>query len=166
MHDSFKQGLVRISNSPYVASIVMARKFDGYIRVCVDYKSLNECTAKHLFPLPRIDDLFVKLRNAKCMTHLDLRSAYNQVQMSNDGLQDDFLAATTSHSITPNGASCLHGAPTRRTTVFWPAYVRTRNRKIAFKCSSNETKQGSQRTGNGQLKVRKKDNQKRLENDI
>jgi len=37
---------------------------------------------KDSFPLPRIDDLINKLRNAKCMTHLDLRIAYNQVRMS------------------------------------------------------------------------------------
>ena len=31
--DLFKQGLVRVSNSPYVAPIVMVRKLDGSIRV-------------------------------------------------------------------------------------------------------------------------------------
>jgi hypothetical protein len=54
-----------VSNSPYVAPIVMVRKLYGSIRVCVDYKALNECTVKDSFPLPRIDDLLDKLRNAK-----------------------------------------------------------------------------------------------------
>jgi hypothetical protein len=40
--DIFKQGLVRVSNSPYVALIVMVRKPDGSIRLCVDYRALNE----------------------------------------------------------------------------------------------------------------------------
>jgi hypothetical protein len=40
----FKPGLVRVSNSPYDAPIVTVRKLDGLIRVCVDYKALNECT--------------------------------------------------------------------------------------------------------------------------
>jgi hypothetical protein len=39
--DLFKQGLVRVSNSPYAAAIVMVRKADGSVRVCVDYKALN-----------------------------------------------------------------------------------------------------------------------------
>ena len=50
--DLFKQGLVRVSNSPYAAPIVMARKLDGSIRLCVDYKALNECNVKDSFPLP------------------------------------------------------------------------------------------------------------------
>ena len=75
--DLFKEGLVRVSTSPYAAPVVMARKLDGSIRVCVDYIALIECTMKESFSLPQIDDLLDKLRSAKCMTHLDLRSTYN-----------------------------------------------------------------------------------------
>jgi hypothetical protein len=103
----FKQGLVRVSNSPYVAPIVMVRKADGSIRVCVTSRALNECTVKDSFMLPRIDDLLDKLRKAMCMAHLDLRSAYNQVRMSDDGPQDDSIAVTAFQGLTPNGASCL-----------------------------------------------------------
>jgi hypothetical protein len=62
---------------------------------------------KDSFPLPRIDGLLDKLRNAKCMAHFVLRSTYNQVRLSDDGPQDDSIAATTFQGITPNGASCL-----------------------------------------------------------
>ena len=41
------------------------------------------------------------------MTQFDLRSAYNQVRISDDGPQDDSIVATTFQGITPNGASCL-----------------------------------------------------------
>jgi hypothetical protein len=85
----------------------MVQKPDGSIRVCVDYMALNECTVKDSFPLPRIDDLLDKLRSAKCMAHLDLRSAYNQVRMSDDGPQDDYIVATSFQGFTLNGASCL-----------------------------------------------------------
>ncbi len=81
-------------NSLYATPIVMVRKPDGSIRVCVDYRALNECTVKDTFQLPQIDDLLDKLHNAKCMTRLDLRSAYSQVRMSDDGPQDVFIAAT------------------------------------------------------------------------
>jgi len=42
------------------------------------------------------------------MTHLDLCSAYNQVRMSDDGPQDDAIAAATFQGLTPNGGSCLN----------------------------------------------------------
>jgi hypothetical protein len=62
---------------------------------------------KDSFPLPRIDDLLDKLRSAKCTTHLDLRSVYNQVRMSDDDPQDDSIAAIAFQGLTPNGALCL-----------------------------------------------------------
>jgi hypothetical protein len=96
-----------VSNSPYAAPIVMVRKLDGSIRVCVDYIALNEGIVKDSFPLPRIDDLLDKQRSAKCMTHLDLRSAYNQVRISDDGPQDDSIVASAFQGLTPNVASCL-----------------------------------------------------------
>ena len=96
-----------MSKSPYVAPIEMARKSDGSIRVCVDYRALNECIVKDSFPLPRIDDLHDKLRSAKCMTHLDLRSTYNHIRMSDDGPHDDPIAAIAFQGLTLDGASCL-----------------------------------------------------------
>ena len=81
----FKEGKVRVSKSPYAAPIVMVRKKDGSIRVCIDYRAINERTVKDPFPLPRIDDFIDKLREANCITHLDFRSAYNKVRMSDDG---------------------------------------------------------------------------------
>ena len=73
----------------------MVRKADGSIRVCIDYLAINERTIKDPFPLPRIDDLIDQLRDATCITHLDLRLAYNHVRMSDDGPLDDSIAATT-----------------------------------------------------------------------
>ena len=77
------------------------------IQVCVDYRALHECSVKDSFPLPRIDYLLDKLLSAKCMTHLGLRSAHNQVRMSDDGPQDESIVATAFQGLTPNGESCL-----------------------------------------------------------
>ncbi len=60
---------------------------------------------KDSFPLPHIDDMLDKLHNAKCITHLDLHFAYNQLRISDDGPQDDSIVATTFQGLTPNGAS-------------------------------------------------------------
>ena len=68
----FHQGKIRVSNSPYVAPIVMVCKADGSIIVCIDYRAINERTMRDSFLLPRIDDLIDKLREARSFTHLDL----------------------------------------------------------------------------------------------
>ena len=109
MHEFFQKRIGPVSNSSYAIPIVLVRKPNGSIRVCVYYRALNECAAKDSFPLPRIDELLDKLRNAKCMTHLDLRSTYNQVRMSDIGPQDDSNQddAITFQGLTSNGASCL-----------------------------------------------------------
>ena len=73
----------------------MVRKSDGLIIVCIDYRAIDECTVKDQFPLPRSDDLIDLLRDATCITHLGLRSAYNQVRMSDDGPSDNSIDATT-----------------------------------------------------------------------
>jgi len=85
----FKEGKVRVSKSSYAAPIVMVRKLNGLIRVCIDYCAINKRTVKNSFPLPRIDDLIDQLKDVTCITHLNLRSAYNQVRMSDDGPSDD-----------------------------------------------------------------------------
>jgi hypothetical protein len=87
----------------------MVQKLDGSIRECVDYKAMNECNVKESFPLSRIDDLLDKLSNVKCMPHLDMRIAYIQVRMSDDGPQDDSNVATAFQGLKPNWAFCFTG---------------------------------------------------------
>jgi hypothetical protein len=49
--------------------------------MCVDYRSLNEVTIKNKYPLPRIDDLFNKLKGACVFSKIDLRSGYHQLKI-------------------------------------------------------------------------------------
>ena len=60
-----------------------------------------------MFSLPRIDDLINKWRDATYITNLDLRLAYNQVRMSEDGPSDDPIVATAIQGLTPNSCPCL-----------------------------------------------------------
>jgi hypothetical protein len=51
------------------------------MRMCVDYRSLNEVTIKNKYPLPRIDDLFDQLMGAKYFSKIDLRLGYHQLKI-------------------------------------------------------------------------------------
>ncbi len=50
-------GRIVHSSSPYGAPILFAKKKDGGLRMCIDYRALNNNTILDRYPLPRIDDL-------------------------------------------------------------------------------------------------------------
>jgi hypothetical protein len=60
-----QKGYIRPSSSPWGAPVLFVTKKDGSMRMCIDYRSLNEVTIKNKYPLPRIDDLFDQLQGAK-----------------------------------------------------------------------------------------------------
>ena len=68
-------GIIRPSNSPYSAPIIMVSKKDGRSRMVVDYRKLNAQTRKYRYPLPRIDEIDY-LHGAKIFSTLDLFSGF------------------------------------------------------------------------------------------
>lgn len=74
--------VIRESSSPYASPIVLVRKKDGSLRMCVDYRLLNAKTRKDAFPLPRIEESLDALSGAQWFSTLDLASGYNQVPVS------------------------------------------------------------------------------------
>ena len=81
-----RKGFIQPSSSPWGAPILFVSKKDGSFRMCVDYRALNKLTVKNSYPLPRIDDIFDQLRNAKFFSKIDLRSGYHQIRLSNDAI--------------------------------------------------------------------------------
>jgi len=71
-------------HSNFAAPVVFAKKPDGSLRFCVDYRALNEVTVKDSYPLPRVDELLDQLHGAKYFTTMDLSSAYYQIPMHED----------------------------------------------------------------------------------
>ena len=75
-------GIIVESCSPYSAPIVLARKKDGSLRMCVDYRHLNSVTKRDAFPLPRISELIDAPVGAKICSSLDLASGYHQIRVN------------------------------------------------------------------------------------
>lgn len=79
--DLLNQGIIRESQSSYASPIVLVRKKSGKTRMCCDYRLLNQKSHKDAYPLPRIEDSLDSLHGAKYFSCLDLKSAYNQVEI-------------------------------------------------------------------------------------
>ena len=79
IHSLMEEGIVRESGSPWASPVVVVQKKDSSIRLCVDYRRLNQLTHRDSFPLPRIEESLQALGGAKFFSVLDLTSGYYQV---------------------------------------------------------------------------------------
>jgi hypothetical protein len=75
-------GFVVPSNAPFGAPILFVKKKDGSLRMCIDYRALNKITIKNKYPLPRIEELLDRLRQASIFSKIDLRSGYHQLRIN------------------------------------------------------------------------------------
>ena len=58
--------------SPWGAPAIFVRKKDGSWRLCMDYRQLNKGTIQNQYLLPRIDDLFDRMKGAMIFSKIDL----------------------------------------------------------------------------------------------
>ena len=78
IEDMLARNIIRPSNSPYSAPIVLVSEKDGSNRISTDFRRLNEVTKKDAFPLPRIDQILDRLH--------DLSSEYWQVPLAESAI--------------------------------------------------------------------------------
>ena len=56
-----EKGIVRPSNSPWMAPPVLVKKTDGTLRFCCDLRALNQVTLKDPLTMPRIDECCTRM---------------------------------------------------------------------------------------------------------
>ena len=67
-----------IKHSSWVANLVLIRKKNGEIRLCVDFRDLNQASLKDHHPLPSMEQILSKVSSSEKLLFLDGFSGYNQ----------------------------------------------------------------------------------------
>lgn len=92
LDDMLSKNIVERSHSPWSSPILLVPKKDGTHRFCVDYRKLNKVTRRDTYPLPNISNTLDKLRDAKYLSSLNIKSTYGQIPVAK--LSREFTAFT------------------------------------------------------------------------
>ena len=74
-------GVIRASHSSFSSNVVLVRKHDGSLRLCIDNRQLNSRTIKDNYALPRVDEILDSLSGNKFFSLLDMKSGYHQIEI-------------------------------------------------------------------------------------
>ena len=76
--------IIRPSHSPWASNVVLVKKKDNSLRMCVDYRMLNKNSKKDSYALPRIEELLDCLSGNRFFSVIDMKSGYHQVEIFED----------------------------------------------------------------------------------
>jgi hypothetical protein len=79
--ENLEKGYIRPSKSQYSSPFFFVGKKDGKLRPVVDYRKLNSFTVPDRYPLPLIQELVDKVRNARIFSKVDVRAGYNNIRV-------------------------------------------------------------------------------------
>jgi hypothetical protein len=74
--------IVPLRYSNWVANLVSVRKKSGEIRLCVDFRNLNNSSLKDNYPLPKMDRVLEKVFGENRMLMINGFSGYNQIAIN------------------------------------------------------------------------------------
>ena len=68
--------------NPWCTGMVVVKKKNGGVRICIDLKSLNQYVLREQYPLPKVDYILGQLTGATVFSKLDANSGFWQVPLT------------------------------------------------------------------------------------
>eukprot|EP00122_Pirum_gemmata_P002751 Pgem_evm1s2481 len=75
------KGWISPSKSPLGAGCFFVPKPNGGLRLCINFRQVNDITVKDRYPVPLVDQLLNSLSGAKIYTRLDMPQAYHLLRI-------------------------------------------------------------------------------------
>lgn len=87
LDDLIKRGVIHPGNSEYASKVVLVRKKEERLRMCIDYRTLNKITIRDNYPLPIIEEQIDALHGKHYFTSFDLKDGFHHVFMDKDSIK-------------------------------------------------------------------------------
>jgi len=81
-----KAGIVRRSSSPWASPLQIITKKDGSLRICGDYRAVNQVTIADSYPMPLISDILQRFAGCTVFSSIDLTKAYHQIPVQEQSI--------------------------------------------------------------------------------
>jgi hypothetical protein len=82
--DNLDNGRIVVSKSSYSANVLLVKKKDGTLRVCVDWRALNNITEKDRTPLTSCSEVREHVRGSPILSSIDITEAFYNIRMHKD----------------------------------------------------------------------------------
>ena len=93
----YDMDIIEPSTSAFASPVVPVRKSDGTIRLCVDYRKLNQVTKPDRSPIPNLTDSVYGLHGNRFFTSLDLVKGFYHIPIDDDSREYTAFVTSRSH---------------------------------------------------------------------
>ena len=106
-----QMGVIESSESEWNSPIVPVRKPDGSLRMCIDYRKVNDVTVKDRFPMRVVSECVYGVNGMKVFSKLDLVRGYYQMPVAEESRHITAFCTSQKHYQFRNLSFGLANAP-------------------------------------------------------